>query len=89
MVTNELSMMTFGKKNGNGRHRVTLWQRRFKKKKCGWSDAINQSEVQIMEEEVQRRLRKLLNWKAPGKEQDHQTSANSLTEYYPQFKIHI
>lgn len=30
-----------------------------------WSDVINQSEEQIREVEVQRRLRKLLNWKAP------------------------
>ena len=32
-----------------------------------WSDVIHQSELQIAKEEVQRRLRKLPNWKAPGK----------------------
>lgn len=61
------------KNNGNGKHQITLWQRGFEKKKerkCEWSSVINQSEVQIIEQEVQRRLRKLLNQKAPGKGQN-------------------
>lgn len=32
MVTNELSMMASGMKNGNGGHDVALWQRRVLKK---------------------------------------------------------
>ena len=40
--------------------------KQIEKRTCERSDVINESEVRITEEEVQRRLR-LPNWKAPGK----------------------
>lgn len=66
-VTNELSMTDFWKELWEWEASYNPLAKQIEKSTCEWSDVINQSEVQIMEKEVQRRLRKLPNWKAPGK----------------------
>lgn len=59
------------------------------KKKYGWIEVINQSEVKITDEDVKSRQRKLANWKALGKDGIHSYSLRSLTNLHPQLRIYL